>query len=194
MSKWGLVSGVHYDYNQKDNYVQFRKQYGGSRILFKDLFLYPSDPEFDSLGSLEITGAFIDEGNQIVIKAKNIVMSRIRYKLKDFGIVPKLLITCNPATNWVYKEFYRPYANGVLEPYRKFIPAKVQDNRHMVSYYIDNLKKLDKVSRARLLDGSWDYSDDDAVLMDYDSIINMFSLVLDEGKTFITCDYGRLGS
>ena len=193
MGSWGLLAGVHYDYNQKDNYVQFKKQYGQSRILFKDLFLYPSDPEFDSLGSLEITGAFIDEGNQINVKAKNIVMSRIRYKLKEYNLSPKLLITCNPATNWVYKDFYKPYVNDTLEGYRRFIPAKVQDNRHMVSHYIENLKKLDSISRARLLDGSWDYSDDDAILMDYDSIIDMFSIVLDEGKTYITCDYGRFG-
>jgi len=41
----------------------------GSEIILKDLYQYPSDPNFDSLGSLEITGAFVDECNQISYKA-----------------------------------------------------------------------------------------------------------------------------
>lgn len=58
----------------------------GSEILLKDLFLYPADPNFDSLGSLEITGGFIDECNQCVYKAWQIVLSRCRYKLTEWDI------------------------------------------------------------------------------------------------------------
>lgn len=58
----------------------------GSEIILKDLFLYPSDPNFDSLGSLEITGGFIDECNQCVYKAWQIVLSRCRYKLTKWDI------------------------------------------------------------------------------------------------------------
>lgn len=57
----------------------------GSQIILKDLFLYPSDPEFDSLGSLEITGAFIDEVAQVSFKAWEVTKSRCRYKLGDFA-------------------------------------------------------------------------------------------------------------
>ncbi len=71
----------------------------GSEIILKDLFLYPSDPHFDSLGSLEITGAFIDECNQLVYKGWQVVKSRIRYKLTEFDLIPKLLGSCNPAKN-----------------------------------------------------------------------------------------------
>jgi len=49
-------------YNSQSGIIQFTN---GSQIILKDLFLYPSDPNFDSLGSLEITGAFIDECNQV---------------------------------------------------------------------------------------------------------------------------------
>lgn len=83
-SSWGLESEVHYKYNSKKNVIVFGKDYGGSVILLKDLFAYPSDPEFDSLGSLEITGAFLDEAAQITAKAKEIVRSRIRYRLDNF--------------------------------------------------------------------------------------------------------------
>lgn len=84
-----------YTYNDKDSAIYF---HNGSEIILKDLFLYPSDRNFDSLGSLEITGAFIDECNQIVYKAWQIVKSRIRYKLNEFGLMPKMiLINLNPS-------------------------------------------------------------------------------------------------
>lgn len=72
-----------YRYNSQSNIIYWNN---GSEILLKDLFLYPSDPNFDSLGSLEITGGFIDECNQIVYKAWQIVLSRCRYKLKEWDI------------------------------------------------------------------------------------------------------------
>src|SRR5438128_10211672 len=70
----GLKADVHYKLNQQESTINFPN---GSQILMADLYAYPSDPEFDSLGSLEITGAFIDEAPQVSEKAKNIVKSRI---------------------------------------------------------------------------------------------------------------------
>src|SRR4028119_1526784 len=72
-----------YTYNAQKHIIYWNN---GSEILLKDLFYYPSDREFDSLGSLEITGAFIDEVPQVVYKAWQIVKSRIRYKLKEWDI------------------------------------------------------------------------------------------------------------
>lgn len=77
----GLKRGVHYKFHETNNVITF---FNGSEIMFKDLFYYPSDPEFDELGSLEITGAFVDEIAQIVSKAWSILKSRIRYRLDDF--------------------------------------------------------------------------------------------------------------
>ena len=82
--QWGLKEGVHWDYNTKDNIIRFNKNFGGSEILLKDLYQYPSDPEFDALGSLEITGAFVDEVSQITARAKQILSVRVRYRLREF--------------------------------------------------------------------------------------------------------------
>ena len=59
----GIKQGTHYTYNgssakENPNAIEF---YNGSVILLRDLFYYPSDPNFDELGSLEITGGFVDE-------------------------------------------------------------------------------------------------------------------------------------
>ena len=186
----GMKHGEDYTYNAQTGTITV----GRSTIILKDLFAYPSDPNFDDLGSLEITGAFIDEANQITEKAKAIVGSRIRYKLDEFGIIPKMLLTCNPAKNWVYREFYAPAIAGTLPAHRAFIPALVTDNPNISPHYIENLRRMTGPDRARLLDGNWDYDDDPARLMDFDAIRDLFSNAVDEGDKYASVDVARYGS
>jgi phage terminase large subunit len=181
-----------YRYNGGNNTFYFKN---GSEIILKDLFFYPSDPNFDSLGSLEITGAFIDECNQLTYKAWQIVKSRIRYKLKDYDLIPKMLGTCNPAKNWTYKEFYQPSRNKTLLPYRKFIQALPTDNPFLHPSYLQSLLRLDKNSRERLYYGNWEYDDDPATLIDQDSITDYFNPVniKPQGMRYLTIDVARKG-
>lgn len=181
-----------FNFNAQSNIIYFKN---GSEILLKDLFLYPSDPLFDSLGSLEITGAFIDECNQITFKAWQTVKSRIRYKLDEFDLIPKLLGSCNPAKNWTYKEFYKPSITKTLKDYRKFIQALPTDNPHLPPSYLESLLQLDKNSRERLYYGNWEYDDDPSTLIDQDAITDYFNPVhlLPTGKKYITIDVARKG-
>jgi len=188
---WGLVANKHYNFNGSSNIVTF---YNGSEIILKDLFLYPSDRNFDSLGSLEITAAFIDEANQITEKAKNIVASRMRYKLDKYNLIPKLLMTCNPAKNWVYTQYYKPSKEGVQKPYRKFIQSLVDDNEFISKHYKAQLLTLDELSKQRLLFGNWEYDASNDNLIEYDAILNLFSQTGNEGEKYISCDIARFGS
>tara|TARA_R110002020_G_scaffold467788_1_gene691621 strand:- start:78 stop:1388 length:1311 start_codon:yes stop_codon:yes gene_type:complete len=188
---WGLQAGKHYNFNAGSNIITF---YNKSEIMLKDLFLYPSDRNFDSLGSLEITGAFIDEANQITEKAKNIVASRMRYKLDDYGLIPKMLMTCNPAKNWVYTQYYRPSKDGKQKPHRKFIQSLVDDNEYISKYYKTQLETLDELSKQRLLYGNWEYDATKDSLIQYDAILNMFSQIGVDGDRYISCDVARFGS
>lgn len=166
-----------------------------SVILMKDLEYYPSDPEFDELGSLEITGAFIDEANQVTAKAKQIVGSRMRHNISLYGIQPKLLMTCNPAKNWVYQDYYKPFKEGRQLPHRRFIQALVDDNPDIDPSYRENLLKLDKNSKERLLYGNWEYDDDPATLISYEKILDCFTnTFIPSGEKYITADVARLGS
>jgi phage terminase large subunit len=188
----GLKTGVHYSYSEQRGLISFSN---GSEILLKDLASKPGDKDFDELGSLEITDAFIDEANQITWKAKDIVSSRIRYKLDEFGLIPKILMTCNPAKNWTYSEFYRLDKDKKLPSYRKFLQSLATDNPFLTHHYIDNLRKLDKNSRERLLYGNWEFDDDPYSLIEsYDAIIDLFSNKVQEGKMYIVCDAARFGS
>ena len=188
---WNIHADKHYNFNAGSNIIKF---WNGSEILLKDLFLYPSDRNFDNLGSLEITAAFIDEANQITEKAKNIVASRMRYKLDEYNIIPKMLMTCNPAKNWVYTQYYRPTKDGTQKPHRKFIQSLVDDNEYISKYYKTQLQTLDELSKQRLLFGNWEYDATNDALIDYDAILNLFNQNGVEGDKYISCDVARFGS
>jgi phage terminase large subunit len=189
----GLIAGKHYRYNGQSNQIEFLN---GSVILLKDLFQYPSDPNFDELGSLEITDCFIDEANQVSEKARNIVQSRIRFKLDENGLIPKSLYTCNPAKNWTYSDYYIKSKENLLPPEHKFIQALLTDNEHISEHYRENLLMLDENSKQRLLYGNWEYDDDPSTLIDYDKILDCFTNDFDglNGEYFITVDVARFGS
>lgn len=188
---WGIQANVHYKYNASSNVITF---YNGSEIILKDLFQYPSDKNFDSLGSLELTIAFIDECNQITEKAKQIVSSRIRYKLDEYKLIPKLLMTCNPSKEWVYTTFYKPHKENTLPQYRKFIQSLLIDNKHISKHYKDQLEKLDFISKQRLLYGNWEYDDSEDKLIDYNAILGAFEVdTVESGDKYITADIARFG-
>jgi len=187
----GLKPNEDFTYNAQDSTITF---FNGSIIYLKDLFLYPSDPDFTSLGGLEITDCFIDECSEVSHKAINILNSRIRFKLDKYNLIPKTLMTCNPTKTWLYSEFYKPAKENRLQSHRQFIQSLVTDNKAISIHYINQLEKLDKVSRQRLLLGDWEYNEDDALLFDYDAIHDMFTNSIESGLGFITCDVARFGA
>jgi phage terminase large subunit len=154
----GYKSGVDFVYNSQDHFVKWKN---GSVTIFKDLFLYPSDPDFTSLGSTEFTDVFIDEAPEITLKAFEIVNSRIRWKLHEYGLTPKTLLTGNPSPGWVRQRFIKDNnGNQVqLKNYQKYVRALVTDNpnKEFVQLYTEQLNKLSsEYDRKRLLEGDWD--------------------------------------
>ena len=192
LSTMGFKSGEHFNYNGQSNVLTF---YNKSEIIFKDLQYNPSDPNYDSLGSLEITAGFIDEAAQVTSLAYNIVKSRIRYKLNEYNLIPKLLMTCNPSNNWIKKDFYLPYTQGKLEENKVFIPSLPLDNPYLPPSYIEMLKELPPQQRRRLLEGDWDYLDESDSLFKFDEIsASIFKSVPNtQDKKYMTIDVARFG-
>jgi hypothetical protein len=187
---FGLRANEHYTFNAQSNVITF---YNGSEIILKDLFSYPSDPSFDSLGSLEITDAFLDECSQISKKAVDIVRSRIRYRLNQFQLSPKTLLTCNPSKGWLYNEFFAPFRSGHLPAHLVFIQSRVSDNPHLPPTYAETLARLPEVDRKRLLEGDWDYDETLDAIFTTDDILRCFRAPEESGELFITADVARLG-
>jgi hypothetical protein len=192
LQSMGLKSGEHYVYNGQSNIITFTNK---SEIVLKDLAYQPSDPNFDSLGGLELTAVFVDEASQTSQLAYNILKSRIRFKLDQYNLVPKILMTCNPGQVWLKKVFYLPYIQDSLEPNKAFVPALPMDNPHLPSSYIEMLKGLPNAQRRRLLEGDWNYMEEDDSLFDFDSISNCIfrNVPRGEDRKYISVDVGRFG-
>lgn len=172
LGQQGIRRDIHYKYNETKGIVKF---YNDSEILLKDLAHSPNDPNYDELGSLEITWAFVDECNQITKKAWDILKSRLRYRLDEYGLVPKILGTCNPAHNWVYTDFYDPFKRDKLPVNKRFLQSLLTDNPFISRHYKENLLTLDRSSKERLLYGNWEYQDDPAILCEFDAITDIFT-------------------
>lgn len=156
----------------------------GSKVIFGELEHKPSDDDFARVGSLEVDIAIVDEAGEISLQAKNAIKSRVGRGVltKQYGIPGKLVLMANPSQNFLRTEYYDPYkqlgggglqkwqigtveVNGKQQPaYRAFLRMGAYDNPFLPQSYIDNLKTLPDRERKRLLDGNWDYVDEDNML------------------------------
>ena len=185
------ISKQEYKYNSLSGYITY---INGSVIHLLDLAPQPSDPDFDTLGSTEYTHVVIEECGEIADKARQILGTRKnRYLNKEYGITGKTVLTTNPSQNFVRSEFYEPYnklGGGTyqkwhhgsvfvndteMEAYKCFVRALVVDNPFADKNYIEELKRKPPHEKKRLLEGNWDYIDQDDMLFP--------SLLLDRAMT-----------
>lgn len=189
--------GVRYKYSENSDMLFFPES--KSELLLKDLKCYPGkDPNYDSLGSLEISRAYIDEIPQIPRRAIDITMSRIRYKLNEFDIMPKLFMTCNPAIGHANDYFYEPWKNGELPPNRAFIRALPRDNPYLPESYLQSLLSMNESDKQRLYYGNWEFQNDPFWLVEsIDKVTDMIHKMPAPLATFknkyITIDPARMG-
>ena len=109
---FGKKNKKDFSYNKHDGTFNFTN---GSQIIFMNLNLEPADPLFTRLGGLEITGAFIDESNEVPMRAIEILQTRVgRRRNKEHKLVPKILETFNPDKGHVYRRFWEPFKKNKL--------------------------------------------------------------------------------
>ena len=178
----GLIQDVDY-YDRVMSYgtLTFKN---GSIIEFNELEWRPSDPQMAYIGGREYTYAGIDEAGEIVEKAFNTVQSRIgRCKNEEYKLVPKLIITCNPSSNFLKDRFYKPYemsqdetkttegyamwedgtywdyeTDSYKPAYSCFVRSTAFDNPFLDKNYIPTLMKQPPSERRRLLGGDWNFN------------------------------------
>lgn len=159
IKSWGLVENVNYHINSVEGTLRF-----WNNSVIRQMELSPSlqDPDFNNLGSLEISGAFVDEVSEISEKAIEVLSSRIRYRIADTFVVGKIFMSTNPTQNWVRSTFVQD-SDG--EPVKlakgdRYIPFSLFDNpdEKFRAIYFNKLKNIkDKATRDRLLYGNWDF-------------------------------------
>ena len=192
-NSWGITPN-YYKFNGQDNIFNL---YNGSKVYLLEAKYLPSDPQYYRFGSMQMTRGWIEEAGQIDEEAKNNLSASIgRWKNDEYGLTAKLLETCNPSKNFLYKD-YKLNKEGKLPSHKKFIQALPTDNKSLDSGYLENLyRTLSKNEKERLLYGNWEYDDDPSALCDYNKIIDIFSNDFEslKGDKYITADVARLGS
>ena len=191
-------------FNGKYHYIEFRNpatgafDEGGSRIDLIDLKYQPADPLFERFGSTEYTGGWIEEAGEVHFSAFDVLKARVgRWKNQEFGLlVPKILITCNPKQNWLYRVFYKPWKKGNLSPEYAFIQALYKDNPHTRDEAEQRLEQIsDPVMRMRLKLGLWEYNAGDNSLVEYDALTDLFTNTVEKAtEKYFTGDIARHGS
>lgn len=186
-------SKTDYSYQAQDGIIKFAN---GSQLYVLDSAYSPQDPEYTRFGSLELTWAWIDESNETPEKAKNILKTRVGRKNVIGGktIKPFWLETFNPNKGHVYRDYYKPWKEGKLPTYRTFIRALPGDNPYLPEAYMENLRRSDKVTRERLLNGNFEYDSDPMKLMRYDNIQDLITNTIVEKKDkYLIADIARFG-
>jgi phage terminase large subunit len=189
----GYQSGKDYKYNAQDGIIKFANE---SQLYILDTAYSPQDPEFTRFGSLELTWAWIDESNETPEKGKSILKTRVgrKNKLNGIDIKPFWLETFNPNKGHVHRDYYKPWKEGKLPPYRTFIRALPGDNPHLPEAYIENLRRADKVTRERLLKGNFEYDDNEFKLMVYDFICDLTTNTIEPSEDrYLVADIARFG-
>ena len=199
MNPWTIASSVKF--NEKRGTLYFKET--DVIIYLVDLSYQPSDPEYNRLGSLSLTGCFIDEAQQVHPKAISVMAARfslLSQEDRDGKILwetkKKCLYTCNPDKGWIHREFYKPWKEGILPSNKKFVPSLVTDNSKMKledrENYVRSVKEkeaTDPISVQRLLYGNFDYDETEGRLFEYDALNDLFTNpVYPWKKRYITCD------
>jgi len=174
INDWGLKIEEHYRYNSTTGEITFTN---GSKIVLLELRYLPSDPNYTRLGGQLLTFGVIDEAGEVEEKGKQIFQSRLgRWMNGELSVKPFLLMTCNPSKNFLYRDFFLPSQDNTLPEHKKFITALVMDNPFITDVYVNNLHKtLSNSDKERLINGNWDYDDDPNCLMDYETILRIFT-------------------
>ena len=182
--------------NSQTNTIKFQNW---SEIILLDCAAQPSDPEWTRFWSLELTGAFIDEANEVDAKWIEMLKTRIgrqntfTINWKTVKKHPKFLECFNPNKWHVYNDYYLPRKAGTLPSYRKFVRATAWDNPYLPKEYIQQLERADEITKQRLLYWNFDYDDTPWKLFRRDEISDLFTANIQPSEeTYITCDVARL--
>ena len=127
----------------------------GSQIVFM-AESFDSDKELNRFKGLEINGAFIDEVNEIQETTFDKIIERSGSWFHSPNCPAKILMSCNPANNWVKQRFYDKWKEGALPNEVAYIPSKITDNPYVPQEYLDNLKMLPTYQYMVFVEGDWD--------------------------------------
>lgn len=174
----------------------YRCRNGSEVLLFPETFKH--DPDLDRWKGLEVNGFVLEEANELSESAFNKAIERAGTWILPNGPQPDpiVIMTCNPARNWVKRQFYDPWKAGRLEAPFLYMPASVRDNPHIPENYLaslEQMKKTDPRAYNRFVMGDWDQADDPTQLIKFEWIEQARSVEPIYGKKWLGVDVARYG-
>lgn len=124
------------------------------------------DPDWNKLKGLELTAAHVEEGNEIDVSGKSVLITRIGRWNND-KLKPFIIITCNPSQGWVREDFRDPALEGTIKKHRCFIETTKEE---LEDSYRELLETLPESEYARYVENNWNYIDDPNQLIKYEWI------------------------
>ncbi len=189
---WGL-DDRYFRFNANDN---FFKLHNGSFVFLIEAAYRPTDPTYQRFGSMQMTRGWIEEAGEFETSAMtNLAASIGRWKNDVYSLPGKLLQTCNPSKNYLYRNYYKPNVEQRLDEWKRFVQALPTDNKKLPAGYLENLNRvLTTNEKERLLKGNWEYDDDPATMCEYTNILDIFTNQhVAEGTGYISADIARMG-
>lgn len=169
---WG-VTPRYWKFNGQYNYFEL---YNASRVYFVPVKYMPSDPNYQRFGSMQFTRVWGEEIGEWHVKAKaNFHITAGRWRNEEYGLTGKGLYTFNPARNFTYEQYYKPFRDGTMPNYRKFVQALPTDNKRANPDVLENMRNsLTNADYRRLFLGEWETGADPNCLVDYDAVCDVF--------------------
>lgn len=136
--------------HQKANQVILIRD--GGEIIYRGLDMA------SKIGSIQLTGASVDEGVEISEDSYTMLRGRIRVNVP--GLVNQINVVCNPGSpsHFLAKRFGLD-PGGTAEPGCEAICTNTAENPYLPQDYIDDLSKLTGVAKKRFYYGKWVGSD-----------------------------------
>lgn len=143
-------------YNQDTQTVTFRN---GSQIIF---FAenYDDDKELNRWKGLEVNGFLLEEANELQEVSFYKAIERAGSFIPKVGKKPKplILMTCNPASNWIKTLLFDRWKARTLPVDWLYIPSKITDNPYIMAdrEYVESLNNLPRYQYEVFVEGNWE--------------------------------------
>lgn len=183
----GIENVLLQGWNKQRNTITFPNQ---SVILFRQLDPKADDVTFQELGSIELSGAAIDEAGQVDKLVYQTLIQRLRWNLPPHG--GKILMCSNPSRNFCF-DIFDQHEKGTLPQNMRYVHSTAWDNTFNDPAYLATLVREnfeEHIWESQIL-GNWRFESTDTQIIHASDVYNAFAwdtIGVDQREKYLTWD------